>query len=96
MFCSLKKKKNPWTQTSNKHIYTDVHIYSRVVKRRKKNSNSILQRATGLSYIFIDKCGTQSRNILSSSGGNMVLVILVGTGVRVMIDYSQTEFLLLI
>lgn len=60
------------------------------MRKKTTTSNSILQGATGLSDIFIDKCATQSRNILSSSGGNMVLVILGGTGVRVMIDYSQT------
>lgn len=59
-------------------------------------SNSILQGVTALSDIFIDKCATQSRNILSSNGRNIVGVILGGMGERVMIDYSQTELLLLI
>lgn len=70
------------------HTQTHNNVGNVVKKGEKKTSNSILPRTTSPCDIFIDKCATQSRSILSSSGGNMVLVILGGMGVRVMIDYS--------
>ena len=73
-------------RTPNQHCHTHTLTVS----------NSIQQGVTALSDIFIDKCATQSRNILSSNGRNIVWVILGGMGERVMIDYSQTELLLLI
>lgn len=78
---------------------TQTHTLARTDTHTQKGRKEKLKfnpAGSDPSDIFIDKCATQSRSSLSSSGGNMVWVILGDTAVRVMIDYSQTELLLLI
>lgn len=93
--CLLEAQIDLYSSKNPKDTLLPENTHTHTQKERKEKLK-FNPAGSDPSDIFIDKCATQSRSSLSSSGGNMVLVILGDTAVRVMIDYSQTELLLLI